>query len=50
MVMRAPNVLRGFDEDMRDGMRDAMANAGVRLSVRLPADLDREKAATARCA
>ncbi|HKN28359.1 MAG TPA: glutathione-disulfide reductase [Roseiarcus sp.] len=30
-VMRAPNVLRGFDEDMRDGMRDAMARAGVKL-------------------
>ncbi len=28
-VMRAPNVLRGFDDDMRDGMRDAMARAGV---------------------
>ncbi len=29
MVMRGPNVLRGFDEDMRDGMRDGMANAGI---------------------
>ena len=28
-VMRGPNVLRGFDDDMRNGMRDAMANAGV---------------------
>ncbi len=28
-IMRAPNVLRGFDEDMRDGTRDAMARAGV---------------------
>ena len=28
-VMRGPNVLRGFDDDMRDGMRDAMAKAGV---------------------
>jgi glutathione reductase (NADPH) len=28
-VMRASNVLRGFDEDMRNGMRDAMARAGV---------------------
>ncbi len=28
-VMRAPNILRGFDEDMRNGMRDAMARAGV---------------------
>jgi glutathione reductase (NADPH) len=30
-VMRAPNILRGFDEDMRNGMRDAMASAGVVL-------------------
>src|ERR1700728_2004324 len=29
MVMRGPNLLRGFDEDMRNGMRDAMARAGV---------------------
>jgi glutathione reductase (NADPH) len=28
-VMRAPNLLRGFDDDMRNGMRDAMARAGV---------------------
>jgi glutathione reductase (NADPH) len=28
-VMRGPNVLRGFDDDMRNGMRDAMGNAGV---------------------
>ena len=28
-VMRAPNILRGFDDDMRNGMRDAMAKAGV---------------------
>lgn len=28
-VMRAPNVLRGFDEDMRAGVRDAMIRAGV---------------------
>jgi glutathione reductase (NADPH) len=30
-VVRAPNVLRGFDDDMRAGMRDAMARAGVEL-------------------
>jgi glutathione reductase (NADPH) len=29
LVMRGPNVLRGFDDDMRNGMRDAMASAGV---------------------
>ena len=30
-VMRADNVLRGFDEDMRAGLRDALQRAGVRL-------------------
>ena len=30
-VMRADNVLRGFDEDMRAGLRDALAHAGVDL-------------------
>jgi glutathione reductase (NADPH) len=30
-VMRAGNVLRGFDEDMRAGVRDAMGRAGVKL-------------------
>jgi glutathione reductase (NADPH) len=30
-VVRAGNVLRGFDEDMRAGVRDAMARAGVRM-------------------
>ena len=29
--MRAANVLRGFDEDMRCGLRDAMAHAGVKM-------------------
>lgn len=28
-AMRAENVLRGFDEDMRTGLRDAMVHAGV---------------------
>ncbi len=28
-VLRGPNVLRGFDEDMRAGVRDAMVRAGV---------------------
>jgi glutathione reductase (NADPH) len=28
-VMRAENVLRGFDSDMRAGVRDALAHAGV---------------------
>ena len=28
-VMRASNILRGFDEDMRNGMRDAMKRNGI---------------------
>jgi glutathione reductase (NADPH) len=31
LVMRADNVLRGFDGDMRAGVRDALAHAGVDL-------------------
>ncbi len=30
-VIRASNVLRGFDDDMREGVRVAMARAGVKL-------------------
>ena len=30
-AMRADNILRGFDEDMRNGLRDAMTHAGVRF-------------------
>ncbi len=30
-VMRASNVLRGFDEDMREGLREEMSRAGVQL-------------------
>jgi glutathione reductase (NADPH) len=30
-VMRGDNVLRGFDEDMREGLRDELTRAGVRL-------------------
>jgi len=30
-VMRADNVLRGFDDDMRVGLRDELRRAGVRL-------------------
>ena len=29
--MRAENVLRGFDDDMREGVHDALAKAGVKL-------------------
>ncbi|MGH6797885.1 MAG: glutathione-disulfide reductase [Roseiarcus sp.] len=43
-VMRGPNLLRGFDDDMRDGMRDAMANAGVvhRFGC-LPTSIEKER-------
>src|SRR5271154_675512 len=27
--MRAPNILRGFDDEMRNGMRDALMHAGI---------------------
>lgn len=30
-VLRAPNVLRGFDDDMRAGVRDALERAGVAI-------------------
>jgi glutathione reductase (NADPH) len=30
-IMRAGNILRGFDEDMRDGLRQEMARAGVQF-------------------
>ena len=37
LVNRGANVLRGFDDDMRDGVRDALTHAGVRflMSARL---------------
>ena len=49
MVMRGPNLLRGFDEDMRNGMRDAMAEDGIvhRFGC-LPTSI--EKTPTALCA
>jgi glutathione reductase (NADPH) len=31
LIARASNILRGFDEDMREGLRDAISRAGVRL-------------------
>jgi glutathione reductase (NADPH) len=31
-VMRGVNILRGFDEDMREGCRDALAAAGVKFA------------------
>jgi glutathione reductase (NADPH) len=43
-VMRAPNILRGFDDDMRNGMRDAMARAGVvHRFGSLPARIERKR-------
>ena len=50
MVMRGPNLLRGFDEDMRNGMRDAMAKAGVVYRFGCLPTANRKEAATARCA
>ncbi|HLH11458.1 MAG TPA: glutathione-disulfide reductase [Methylovirgula sp.] len=31
LVARASNILRSFDEDMREGLRDALAQAGVKF-------------------
>ena len=42
MAMRGPNILRGFDDDMRNGLRDAMANAGVAFRFgRLPTSIEK---------
>jgi glutathione reductase (NADPH) len=43
-AMRAPNLLRGFDEDMRNGMRDAMARAGAVLRFgSMPTRIDKRR-------
>jgi glutathione reductase (NADPH) len=48
-VMRADNILRGFDDDMRDGMRDAMARAGVTFRFRaLPTRIERARGGSLR--
>jgi glutathione reductase (NADPH) len=40
-ALRADNVLRGFDDDMRVGLRDEMARAGVKFKFgRLPARIE----------
>ena len=31
LILRGANILRGFDEDMRDGVRDALTHAGVEI-------------------
>src|SRR5271165_6198566 len=50
-VMRAPNILRGFDEDMRAGFRDAMIRAGVAFRFgALPTRIDRLGDGTRRVA
>src|SRR5277367_5384756 len=41
-IMRAGNILRGFDEDMRAGLRDELARAGVQFRFeRLPRRIER---------
>ena len=50
-VLRGPNVLRGFDDDMRTGVRDAMARAGVTFRFGcLPSRIDRLDDGTLRVA
>jgi glutathione reductase (NADPH) len=46
LVARGENILRGFDDDMREGLRDAMARAGVRFGfARLPTRIERRDGA-----
>ena len=45
-VMRAANVLRGFEEDMREGLREEMQHAGVRFGFGvLPTKIERRDGA-----
>ncbi len=49
MAMRGPNLLRGFDDDMRDGMRDAMAKAGIAFRFAcLPTSIEKERSGALR--
>lgn len=42
LVNRRQNILRGFDDDMRDGVRDALARAGVAFRMNLlPSRIDK---------
>ncbi len=42
LVARGTNVLRGFDEDLREGVRDALAHAGVAFKLAtLPARIEK---------
>ncbi len=42
LAMRAANILRGFDEDMRNGLRDAMIETGVTFKFgTLPTRIDK---------
>jgi glutathione reductase (NADPH) len=46
LVARADNILRGFDEDMREGLRDAMTDAGVAFGFgRRPARIEKRDGA-----
>lgn len=42
LINRGSNILRGFDDDMRDGVRDALAEAGVTFKMNtLPRRIDK---------
>jgi glutathione reductase (NADPH) len=46
LAARGENILRGFDEDMREGLRDAMVRAGVRFAfAHLPTRIERRDGA-----
>jgi glutathione reductase (NADPH) len=45
-VMRAANILRGFDEDMREGLREELGHAGVMFGFeRLPTRIEKRDGA-----
>ncbi len=45
LAMRGTNILRGFDEDLRNGLRDAMTEAGVNFKFgTLPSRIDKTEA------
>ena len=42
LINRGANILRGFDDDMRDGVRDGLAEAGVTFKMKtMPRRIDR---------
>ncbi len=42
LAMRGANILRGFDEDLRNGLRDAMIEAGITFKFGIAAEPHRQ--------